>query len=75
MFDAVECINQNSERGEVSSVTASDLRKAFDSVDHGVQLSKLGWHGIDPTWLLVPELPERPGAAGERRRNGFAGPF
>ena len=41
----------NSERGEISSITAVDLRKAFDSVDHDVLLTKLGWYGIDPTWL------------------------
>ena len=51
MLDAVEWISQNQERGEVTSIATVDLSKAFDSVDHGVLLSKLGWYGIDSTWF------------------------
>ena len=51
VLDAVEWIGQNSEQGEISSITAVDLSKAFDSVDHDVLLNKLGWYGIDLTWF------------------------
>ena len=46
MIDTVERLASNTDRGLVKSVTAIDLSKAFNSVDHGVLLTKLPWYGI-----------------------------
>ena len=51
VLDAVDWICQNIDSGYVSTIITADLSKAFDSIDHGVLLCKLGWYGIDPSWF------------------------
>ena len=52
MLAAVERLVTNIDEGLVSSVTTLDLSKAFDSVDHGLLLTKLPWYGVnDVDWF------------------------
>ena len=49
---ATERLVTNTDSGFISSVTAVDLSKAFDSIDHDVLLTKLSWYGIaDVDWF------------------------
>ena len=50
-MDAVERITRRVDTGHVAAVTSIDLSRAFDSVDHGVLLTKLKWYGIDVAWF------------------------
>ena len=58
-IDAVEWISQQIDRGHLASVTTIDLSKAFDSVDHGVLISKLGWCGVRSTEWFRSYLCDR----------------
>ena len=51
LIDAVDWVSKRIDSGHVVSITALDLSKAFDSIDHGVFLSKMCWYGIAPDWF------------------------
>ena len=53
LLDAVTYAVNNIDRGLVTSLVTADTSKAFDSVEHGRLLDKLGWYGIDQRWFAA----------------------
>ena len=51
MLDAVVYATENIDSGLVTSLVTADTSKAFDSVEHGRLLDKLGWYGIQADWF------------------------
>ena len=51
LLDTVTYITDNIDGGRVTSLVTADTSKAFDSVEHGRLLEKLGWYGIDQRWF------------------------
>ena len=51
MLDAVVYATENIDSGLVTSLVTADTSKAFDSVEHGRLLDKLGWYGIQTDWF------------------------
>lgn len=53
LLDAVSYTVNNIDKGLVTSLVTADTSKAFDSVEHGRLLDKLGWYGIDCRWFAA----------------------
>ena len=51
LLDAVTYAVRNIDSGRMTSLITADTSKAFDSVEHGRLLEKLGWYGIDQRWF------------------------
>ena len=59
MIDAVTWVTDNTDQGLLSSITAVNLSKAFDSVDHGVLIEKLAWCDIPSHCWFESYLTDR----------------
>ena len=51
LLDVITYVTDNIDGGRVTSLVTADTSKAFDSVEHGRLLEKLGWYGIDERWF------------------------
>ena len=51
MIDSLNYIISAMEKGQICILLAADTSRAFDSVDHGRLIEKLGWYGVDRHWF------------------------
>ena len=51
MLDSVMYLSESIDKGQIATLTTIDTSKAFDSVEHGRLLEKLGWYGVDQHWF------------------------
>ena len=51
LLDTVTYAVNNIDNGRVTSLVTADTSKAFDSIEHGRLLEKLGWYGVDERWF------------------------
>ena len=53
LLDVVTYAVNNIDQRLVTSLVTADTSKAFESVEHGRLLDKLGWYGIDRRWFAA----------------------
>ena len=51
MIDSLNFIMSSMESGQICILLAADTSRAFDSVEHGRLIEKLGWYGVDRHWF------------------------